>query len=113
MIVNSNRFAVWTRLIPLQFAEKIGMKAAGDNAKKREAIGLVAQERTPYAALSIPFMSPLMLPCQAPPHGFLRALDLHTRKMLCTRPHGPARYSGPLTTVSLLPIQSGSSRGGN
>src|SRR3546814_18465554 len=70
MIVNSNRFAVWTRLIPRQFAEKIGMKAAGDNAKKRDAIGMVAQERQPYAALSIPFLSPLMLPCQAPPPGF-------------------------------------------
>src|SRR3546814_19860965 len=83
------------------------MKAAGDNAKKREAIGLVAQERTPYAALSIPFMSPLMLPCQAPPHGFLSAIDLNTRKLVWMRPIGTARDSGPLTLSSLMPIPGG------
>src|SRR3546814_11977071 len=38
MIVNSNRFAVWTRLIPRQFAEKIGMKRSEERRVGKECV---------------------------------------------------------------------------
>src|SRR3546814_3175610 len=48
MIVNSNRFAVWTRLIPRQFAEKIGMKRSEEHTSELQSL-----MRISYAVLCL------------------------------------------------------------
>jgi quinoprotein glucose dehydrogenase len=50
---------------------------------------------TPYSAHVAPFMGPLKVPCNQPPWGFLRAIDLKTGKQVWKRPIGSTRDSGP------------------
>lgn len=58
--------------------------------------GLYLQEGTPYAAMYAKFMSPLNLPCHAPPYGTLTAIDLKTRRIAWQTPLGTTRDTGPL-----------------
>jgi len=51
---------------------------------------------TPYAALQTPFLSPLGIPCNAPPWGVLTAIDLKTKKTLWTKPLGTTRDRTPI-----------------
>jgi quinoprotein glucose dehydrogenase len=62
---------------------------------------------TPYIFAETPFMSPLQVPCQAPPYGTMSVLDLKTRKLLWTKPLGSAKNSGPFGIPSKLPIRMG------
>lgn len=62
---------------------------------------------TPYAAYGTPFMSPLGVPCNAPPWGLIGAVDLATGKLLWHKPLGSARDSGPLGIPSMLPLTIG------
>ncbi|MGN6459225.1 MAG: membrane-bound PQQ-dependent dehydrogenase, glucose/quinate/shikimate family, partial [Achromobacter mucicolens] len=68
---------------------EVQLVEAGANAKKSDgneaaAIqGPVALAGTPYAInAKVRFMSPLEIPCQAPPFGTLTAVDLKTQKMV-------------------------------
>lgn len=87
-------------------------------AQQRAAAGpLFPQLGTPYASSFRPFLSPLGIPCNAPPWGELRAIDLASRQTLWRRPFGTVRdrlplplafelgmpsVGGPLTTASGL-----------
>ncbi len=62
---------------------------------------------TPYIFAETPFMSPLRVPCQAPPYGTMNVLDLKTRKLLWSKPLGVATNSGPFGVSSRLPIRMG------
>ena len=62
---------------------------------------------TPFAIRSLPFLSPLYAPCQAPPWGRISAVDLTSGKLVCSHPLGTARDSGPLGIPSLLPFTIG------
>jgi membrane-bound PQQ-dependent dehydrogenase (glucose/quinate/shikimate family) len=54
-----------------------------------------AQDGTPYAMTTRPFMSPLFVPCQKPPYGTLGVVDLRTRSVLWNKPVGTTNESGP------------------
>ncbi|MCZ2498888.1 PQQ-binding-like beta-propeller repeat protein [Xylophilus sp. Kf1] len=62
---------------------------------------------TPFGAYGTPFVSPLGVPCNAPPWGLISAVDLSTGKLLWSRPLGSARDTGPLGIPSMLPITIG------
>lgn len=62
---------------------------------------------TPYAAYGTSFVSPLGVPCNAPPWGLIGAVDLRTGKLLWHTPLGSARDSGPLGIPSMLPLTIG------
>jgi quinoprotein glucose dehydrogenase len=62
---------------------------------------------TPYIFAETPFMSPLQVPCQAPPYGTMSVLDLKTRKLIWSKPLGTAKNSGPFGLPSRLPIRMG------
>ncbi len=106
LVVNSNRMANYTRLVPRAVADAMGVKPRGDEGGQRHA-GMNAQARTPYAAYTVPFLSPLKAPCQAPPYGELTVIDLKTQKVLWSKPLGTARDNGPLGIASHLPIPMG------
>ncbi|ARS25820.1 membrane-bound PQQ-dependent dehydrogenase, glucose/quinate/shikimate family [Sphingomonas sp. KC8] len=57
------------------------------------------QTGTPYAVTNTQFLSPLGLPCNAPPWGEMRAIDLKTRSVLWQKPFG--------TTANRLPLAIG------
>lgn len=62
---------------------------------------------TPYAAYGTTFLSPLGVPCIAPPWGLIAATDLSTGKLLWSKPLGTGRDIGPFGIPSLLPVTIG------
>lgn len=57
----------------------------------------------PFAAALNPFLSPLGLPCQAPPWGYVAGLDLATGKVAWKHRNGTIRDQSPLP----IPIKMG------
>jgi len=93
---------------------EVQLVEAGANAKKSDgneaaAIqGPVALSGTPYAInAKVRFMSPLEIPCQAPPFGTLTAVDLKTQKMVWQVPVGTVQDTGPFGVKLGLPIPIG------
>jgi quinoprotein glucose dehydrogenase len=69
--------------------------------------GIGAQANTPYASDPTTFLSPLDVPCTAPPYGTISAIDLRTHKLVWTKRFGTAEGSGPLGIASRLPFLMG------
>ena len=87
MFVNSSHLAMTMQLIPQ------GELAKGGAPKNRS---FSPQRGTPFAANPIDMLSPLGIPCNAPPWGRLTAIDLATRKIKWQHPFGTARDKAPL-----------------
>lgn len=107
MIVNSSRVANYGRLLPRAEADARGLSPVSSEHLGHGFGPPFAQAQTPYAAEFRPFLSPLNVPCQAPPYGMLTVVDLATRAVVWTQKLGTARDSGPLATPSRLPILLG------
>ena len=106
VIVNSSHVLNYSRLIPRQLADAMGLKPVAKPSYENVA-GPVAQAGTPYAVSVAPFLSPLVTPCNQPPYGLISAVDLNTRKLLWQKPFGTMRDSGPLMLSTGLPIPMG------
>ncbi len=65
--------------------------------------GLNENYGAPYAAVLKPFVSPLGLPCQAPPWGYIAAADLQTGETVWMHPNGTIRDRAPVP----LPFEMG------
>jgi len=65
------------------------------------------QYGTPYAVLTVPWLSFLKVPCNPPPWGTLTAIDLKTRKIVWQHPLGTTRDTGMLRTKVNLPLPTG------
>lgn len=50
----------------------------------------------PYAVIMGPFLSPLGIPCQAPPWGYIAGADLTTGKIAYMHPNGTVRDLAPI-----------------
>jgi quinoprotein glucose dehydrogenase len=103
MVVNSTRLAAYITLVPRREADALGVKPAPAPSMFRGG----AQGGTPYAVKVLNFLSPLNIPCNAPPYGRLSLVDLNTRKLVWSKPLGTTRDSGPWGLKSLLPIPMG------
>jgi quinoprotein glucose dehydrogenase len=101
--IPSNRIVNHIRLVPRNDPSVRNLRANSNS----ELGGLVPQEGTPYAADIHPFLSPLGVPCQAPPNGLINAIDLRTGKMLWSRPLGTARDLGPMYMHSHINLTFG------
>jgi len=64
-------------------------------------------ENTPYAAQVGPFLSPLGMPCSAPPWGLMTAVDLISGRVIWSKAIGTGRDSGPYNMPSHLPVTMG------
>jgi quinoprotein glucose dehydrogenase len=72
------------------------------------AIWSLPMSGTPYVVLTQqPFLSPLQVPCAAPPWGYLNAIDAKTGQLLWRRVLGTGRDVGPLGIPSMLPLPTG------
>lgn len=89
MLVNSSHLPMTTTLIPRATAEKQGNPGHAHGA-------FAPQRGTPYAVNPVQFLSPLGLPCNAPPWGKLTAIDLASRKIVWQRPFGTSHDHAPL-----------------
>lgn len=110
LIVNDIRIGDMLALVPRREADFYGKKVL-DRLTSREITpghgGFFAQEGAPYAAIYAKFMSPLALPCTAPPYGTLTAIDLKTRKIAWQIPMGTTRDTGPLGIATGLDMPVG------
>jgi len=74
----------------------------GDDTKGSEQ-GLNRNEGAPYAVVMGPFLSPLGIPCQAPPWGYVAGVDLRTGNIAYKHRNGTVYDMTPLP----LPLKVG------
>jgi quinoprotein glucose dehydrogenase len=86
-ILNPDDMAFVSRLVP---REQVGARrGAGDEH------GLQPMTGTPFAVDLHPLLSPLGIPCQAPPWGYLAAVDLKTMQRVWMHKNGTIRDRAP------------------
>jgi membrane-bound PQQ-dependent dehydrogenase, glucose/quinate/shikimate family len=92
MFVNDMRLGLWVQMIPQDTT-----KSAASNGGEaiNTGMGAVPLKGTPYAVNKNRFMSPLGIPCQAPPFGTLSAIDMKTRQIVWQVPVGTVQDTGP------------------
>lgn len=78
LFVNDIRMPQWLRYISREEADAPNAAASHD--------GLHVQAGTPYGVTKNTFMSPLGVPCHAPPWGTMAAIDLQKRQVVWERP---------------------------
>lgn len=89
MLVNSSYIPIALQLVPQD-------KVAADSSLDARHGNYAPQKGTPYAAKPTQFLSPLGLPCHAPPWGKMTAIDLKTRTIAWQKPLGSTRDHAPL-----------------
>jgi quinoprotein glucose dehydrogenase len=89
MLVNSSHLPMTMQLIPREQAEHEKSRFEGD-------VQFSPQRGTPYAARPVQMLSPLGIPCNAPPWGKITAIDLATRKVKWSKPFGTTADHAPL-----------------
>jgi len=111
LVTNTNRVPMVATLIPRAAADTAPPAAADDK------FSLAPQAGTPYAVKREPLLSPLGIPCNAPPWGMLHAVDMRTGEIAWETPlgrmtdlvkvptpeaWGSANLGGPLLTGGLV-----------
>jgi quinoprotein glucose dehydrogenase len=107
VVVNSQRVANRDWLIPRATVERLGVTTLGDPGVDKPYYGPSPQKGTPYGVVARPWISPVGLPCQQPPWGFLTAIDLTTQKVIWTQTFGTAYDNGPFGTRLHIPAPAG------
>ena len=92
MIVNSLYYGTIAQMVPRAETDRLLADAKGMHDWSLP----LPMAGTPYGIRMSGLLSPLNVPCQAPPFGTLHAVDLKTRKLLWSRPFGTTQDSGPL-----------------
>jgi quinate dehydrogenase (quinone) len=93
-LVPRAEFAKWAARYP-----QLGLHGHGT--------GLQAQSGTPYGVYVQAWLSPLGVPCNAPPFGTISAIDLVSHKLLWQVPAGTTEDTGPLGLTTHLPMSLG------
>ena len=111
LVTNTNRLAMVATLIPRAVADTMAPREAGAKFTIAPQVG------TPYAVRREPLLSPLGIPCTAPPWGRLHAVDMNTGEVEWEVPLGrmsdllgiptPGRWGsanlgGPLVTGGVV-----------
>jgi quinoprotein glucose dehydrogenase len=89
LVANTNDLPLVVTLLP---REQGRQQAASGDYKRSE---FAAQHGTPYVMRREPLLSPLGIPCTAPPWGSLHAVDLAQGKLLWSVPLGTTRDVAP------------------
>ena len=92
LFVNDMRLGLWVQMIP---ADTRKADASNGGEAVNTGMGAVPLKGTPYAVNKNRFMSPLGIPCQAPPFGSLSAIDMKTRQIVWQVPVGTVQDTGP------------------
>ena len=106
LYAGSMRMPLWGQYIPRTVADDPNAPGGHD--------GLHVQAGTPYGYRKGMFMSPLGVPCHAPPYGQLTAVDLKNRKILWQKPMGtvadtqlPFGFKAKLPFAIGMPVMGG------
>lgn len=113
MIVNNNRMPSQVVLYPREEADDMD-DIAPIGAQDASYIDQQAQPMlgAPVAAERGAWLSPLDMPCTAPPWGFLSATDLNSGEIVWSRPLGTSMDQGPLGIPSRLKMTVGAPTSG-
>jgi quinoprotein glucose dehydrogenase len=110
VIVNSNLMADYDELISRQQADRehqfTELDPRSKGAPKPPTRG-AAMQGTPYGLHFDGFLTPLGIPCQRPPYGYLTAVELKSGKVLWQHTLGDASNSGPFGLALGLPFRLG------
>jgi len=98
LLVNPDYMGFLERLVPRAQAN-----APGGTGTE---MGLQPQTGVPFAVEIKPFLSPLGFPCQAPPWGYVAAVDLRTMKKVWMHKNGTTRDSAPVPIALPLGVPS-------
>ncbi|NII55955.1 glucose/quinate/shikimate family membrane-bound PQQ-dependent dehydrogenase [Lutibacter sp. SG786] len=101
MLLNPSYMAFQSRLIP---KEKLAQMELGP--AKSETEGVKMAKGIPYAIELKAFLSPLGIPCQAPPWGYVAGVDLRTGKTMWRHKNGTIVDSAPLPIPMPLGVPS-------
>ena len=106
-ILVANWMRLPSRVELLTRADAAARGFARFDGSKGQGSGQHPQDNTPYAAQPSAFLSPLGMPCPAPPWGLLTAVDLVSGRVIWSQPIGTGRDTGPFGIESRLPITMG------
>jgi quinoprotein glucose dehydrogenase len=101
MLINPSYMAFQSKLIPKETLAKMDLGPA-----KSETEGVKKAEGIPYGVELSAFLSPLGIPCQAPPWGYVAGVDLRSGKMLWRHKNGTIVDSAPLPIPMPLGVPS-------
>jgi quinoprotein glucose dehydrogenase len=90
-----------SRLVPR--ADDTTLYVQGEERPRYSLPALNENFGAPYAVKLAPFISPLGIPCQAPPWGYVAAADLTTGRVIWMHRNGTVRDLSPIP----LPFQMG------
>lgn len=106
LYAGSMRMPLWGQYIPRAVADDPNAPGGHD--------GLHVMAGTPYGYRKGMFMSPLGVPCHAPPYGQLTAVDLKNKKILWQKPMGtvadtvlPFGFKAKLPFAIGMPVMGG------
>jgi quinoprotein glucose dehydrogenase len=98
LIGNPNYFAFVSKLVP--------HSAVDPNSPRGTEMGLQPMAGTPFAVDLHPLLSPLGFPCQAPPWGYMAAVDLRSMRKVWMRKNGTVIDQAPLPIPLPLGVPS-------
>jgi quinoprotein glucose dehydrogenase len=99
-IANPSYMAFISRLIPK------GSAAADGGGSRGEANGIKRVKGIPYDIELRPFLSPLGIPCQQPPWGYVAGIDLRQAKVAWMHKNGTIQDSSPIPVPVPLGVPS-------
>ena len=103
LVTNNSRLANRVQLVP---RDQVADQAIGDGGARPDQ-EVAPQAGSPYGVDRPIWLSPLGVPCNSPPWGYLSATDLRTGELLWSQPIGTGYDSGPLGIPSRLKITIG------
>jgi quinoprotein glucose dehydrogenase len=120
IFAHPNYMAFVDRLIPQQpsahrFDPQVGPReaagaltgpAGGSDMRGSDIKGYNPNFGAPFAVSLSPFLSPLGLPCQAPPWGYVAAIDLGSGRLVWRHRNGTTRDEAPLPIPLKLGVPS-------
>lgn len=113
MIVNNNRMPSRVVLYPREEADEMdNIAPIGDQGASYIDQQAQPMQQAPVAALRGAWLSPLDMPCAAPPWGFLSATDLESGDIVWSTLLGTSFDQGPLGIPSRLKINVGAPTSG-
>lgn len=108
LVTNNTRLANHVVLVP---RDRVADLPIGDGGARPDQ-EVAPQAGSPYGAIRPIWRSPLGVPCNSPPWGYLAATDLRTGQLLWHQPLGTGFDSGPLGIPTRLKIRIGTPTAG-
>jgi quinoprotein glucose dehydrogenase len=101
LIANPSYMAFTSKLVP-----RSQIPSESGDKKGSETSGIKLARGTPYGFELNAFLSPLGIPCQAPPWGYVAGVDLRTNHIVWEHKNGTIRDSAPLPIPMPLGVPS-------